>query len=415
LKRGDTTLARAEFESLPVEVPIDPDPDDRASRPFTLFLGSCFHVDGANNQNVGVAYDKIFQKVSHRPHMKLLCGDQVYLDAPPESFLLNPSKGYLRHRFVETYRKTWLHREQTGKPGFQELLGRVGTLFLSDDHEFWNNYPNRPSNMRVAWSSEVRRDIEEIALDLFRGVQTERTHYQFRVSPLSFFVADTRIARSEAPAPNPASLLNNNFKGGAQFMRNTDMEALKDWASDLNGPGVLVLGQPILAQRDPFRGLRGRYFDFNLPDFEQYATLVTTLHECEHDILLLTGDVHFGSVASCNLNQVRGTKLIQITSSPMALVHPIAGNGASLPSEFPDSDISGVSPEPIEIHETVQERPSPGSRDAVKTAEHFMTVAFSRTASDPSSVKMRVRAWLVDAPSGPDLPVQDFEVELTLR
>ena len=159
----------------------------------------------------------------------------------------------------------------------------------------------------------------------------------------------------------------------------------------------------------------GELFDFNLPDYEQYATLVTALHDCEHDILLLTGDVHFGSVASCHLNRARGTKLIQITSSPMALVDPKAGSVADLPSEFPHPVISGVDPEAIEEHETVQERPSPGTMGLVKTAEHFMTVAFSRTASDPSTVHMSVRAWLVDAPTSSDLPVLDFEVEMTLR
>src|SRR5262245_7658326 len=106
-----------------------------AERPFTVLLGSCFArgADGAGN--AGRAYSLL--PAGARPDVKILCGDQVYLDQPTLEFILHThDEEGLRERHLGNYAKAWL---QTG--GFRELLRDAGTFFTSDDHDFWNNAP----------------------------------------------------------------------------------------------------------------------------------------------------------------------------------------------------------------------------------------------------------------------------------
>ena len=76
-----------------------------------------------------------------RPHIKFLCGDQVYLDDPWHDFL-NPfrSRNWLEHRSFKIYLDNW--SQQTAEGGFGQLLKNGANFFSSDDHEFWNNAPD---------------------------------------------------------------------------------------------------------------------------------------------------------------------------------------------------------------------------------------------------------------------------------
>ncbi len=53
----------------------------------------------------------------------------------------------------------------------------------------------------------------------------------FEVGNLSVKIADTRIDRDA---------------NGGSFMRYEDLEEVTEWLAYLDGPGVLVLGQPLL-------------------------------------------------------------------------------------------------------------------------------------------------------------------------
>src|SRR6266404_7725994 len=107
----------------------------------------------------------------------------------------------------------------------------------------------------------------------------------FTVDPVSFFIADTRSNRSA---------------NTDQFMNEPDLAAIENWIANLSGPGVLCVGQPVFARPG---GFLSKWTDFGLPDFRnQYARLVRAIAATQHNIVIITGDVHYGRIATCTLS-----------------------------------------------------------------------------------------------------------------
>ena len=134
-------------------------------RPFTIMLGSCFAraADGAGN--AGRAYAQLPADV--QPDIKILCGDQVYLDQPTPEFLVHThTLDGLRERHLANYASAW---DQTG--GFRELLRAGGTYFSSDDHDFWNNAPNATVIARDTWSQDGRANWWNAARTMYDAFQ----------------------------------------------------------------------------------------------------------------------------------------------------------------------------------------------------------------------------------------------------
>jgi len=152
------------------------------------------------------------------------------------------------------------------------------------------------------------------------------------------------------------------------------MHVLEDWVSGLQGPGVLVCGQPIFAERV---GFKGRFTDWNLPNYAQYPRLVELLSSAQHSIVILTGDVHFGRVATCRLPS--GQELIEVISSPLSLVDKaVGGSWKRAPDFFPAINVPGIVSAPVR------------TETYAVTSNHFVTVEFSAIGS---AVSMAARAW----------------------
>jgi hypothetical protein len=94
-------------------------------------------------------------------------------------------------------------------------------------------------------------------------------------------------------------------RGTERFMLDADLDRLVEWLAGLRCPGVLVLGQPLHAI--PVSRWKGLFetidiiTDINLPAFTQFARLAQALQRAPHDVCVLSGDVHFGRVASVEL------------------------------------------------------------------------------------------------------------------
>ena len=100
---------------------------------------------------------------------------------------------------------------------------------------------------------------------------------------------------------------------------------------------MLVTGQPIFAAE---RGFVGRFTDYGLPDYRQFGDLARILLSTGHDIVVLTGDVHYGRVAISDLPA--GSRLIEVIASPFALVSPLAaGKWGAAPMMFPAGPLPG--------------------------------------------------------------------------
>lgn len=344
--------------TLPTELP------PIGAKPFICLVGSCFAHFGDAAGAAGAAYRNL--PTGARPDVKFLTGDQVYLDAPFPRYLYNVfAEPNLQAELLATYLATWT---QSGDgSGFTQLLRDGATYFTSDDHEVWNNAPLPTPVVRATWWPFGDRGAawSRIARRLYGDFQAPDRTASFEVGTLSFFVLDTRLERT---------MDRSRFTGAER------MTALVRWVDGLAGPGVLVVGQPIFVKPS---GLKGFLADFGLADFAQYGDLVRALFRSRHDILVLTGDVHFGRVAGCRLPS--GAALVEVIASPFALVDPLVGGKWSEPPQvFPAVPIPGTTYAPTWFE-----------RAHAVAKNNFATLEFS---ADGSRVLASVRSWPIPAP-----------------
>jgi hypothetical protein len=340
-------------KTLPEELPIV------GEKPFTVLLASCFSASRPGSGAIGAYYLKLLEKENIA--LKILCGDQVYLDSPALYFLFNKhSFDDLEEILLDRYVQTWSQGEREASrmsgevaatAGFRQFLQNGANFFTSDDHEFWNNAPDAATLIRDSWSPAGRYNWMKIARALLEIFQSNRSHTIFSVGRLSFFIADTRV---------------NRDANRMSFMSAGDLAALAGWVRNLKGAGVLVVGQPIFSQKAGY--LKGTFGDWNLPDYAQYTDFARILNDTEHSIAVLTGDVHYGRIARCQLKP--GIEIYEIISSPTSLVDArVGGKWQKAPDKFPSFGIPGIAQKTVV-----------NNFDYQFTANHFLLLNFYRDA-----------------------------------
>ena len=352
LRIGGQTKADGSFTTIPWRLP------NQGERPFIVLLGSCFYRRSDPNGAVGQTY--LGLPHAAKPDVKFLSGDQVYLDNPPQDFI-NPLKGkkWLESRSFKSYEETW--SQSSHNAGFGQMLKHNANFFTSDDHEYWNNAPDRGLNVPVfTFTQQGRDDWWNIARTLYKIFQTSPgLPVRFKVDPLSFCVAETRFFRGRGGSDN------------GEFMPQAHLDEIRDWSANLEGPGVMVLGQPFFATA-------GDAKDYTLPNFrKQFEQLTSHLRRSRHSIVILSGDVHFGRVAVANLRPELGTKLYEVISSPMQLVPLAGGSYTAAPNVF-----GSITSE----------------ADFSQKRNHFLTLEFTAPSSRRAS--MLVRFWPIVQPGG---------------
>ena len=364
-------LREGRVTTLPAALPT------KVEKPFTLLVGSCFYGPEDSEGLVGGTYH--YMQEDQRPEVKVLCGDQVYLDNPWRETTLkwyraNQRPGLFRAMLFEKYVANWA---QVGgeDAGFRQLLKDGANYFCSDDHEYWNNAPNFGGvGLLNSLTSGQRRWWFEEAGRLVRAFQSPSPLLRFDVPPLSVCVADTRINRDTK---------------GVRFMKDEDLESVGRWIEGLQGPGVLVVGQPVLAEGGSLirsvlkKGLKNTvmsYIDRDLPHYAQYETLVGYIKSSEHSVVVLTGDVHFGRVACGELKPGSGNTFVEVISSPM---HAVLGDK--------DEPLFGAYKKAPGDHFRINE-----DQEIMHRRNHFVTVQFS--SEEDGRVFMEVRAWPIPRP-----------------
>lgn len=377
-------LRAGAFVTLPLRVP------GPGAAPFTVALGSCFY-DHRDGGNAAEAYKLLFERGGDgaRPQIKFLTGDQVYLDIGFDS--LSPVPRELRQRIADDYARHW--------QGLGSLLARGGTWMLPDDHEYWNDYPYYDSLIPTLAALKlpgVRKAWKQAAADGVRNVQRSRAVEVVELGgDLSFCIADLRSYRG--------------VHRGQKVMLHPDaFPELTGWARSLKCPGVLVVSQPLIVKASGER---------NLLSFRgQYRELLEALGHTGHDIVLLSGDVHYGRIATCSLGP-NGGRLIEIVSSPLSnltLMNSVStGSAEFAPKTWPDASlkIPGWAPETVRYDAAYAVPSASGSVLSpyvkTRTKEHFMTVSFVRRADD--RIALAAQSWLVrERQAGGNLPAKGF-------
>jgi hypothetical protein len=367
------------------DIPYHPAfPAAEQTRPFKLFAGSCY-ARQQDSGRVAQHYLRLYGSITSRPDLKLLLGNQVYLDAPYYRGLLREmSGGYSRDRladaFLRRYGSTWME--------LGSLLSLGANCFITGEHEYWAGYPEDTLSLPQLFEPQRWSDWEIFSTALRDAFQSVRATYTMDLgNDLSIFVLDTRRNRTRRDAAEP------------RFADAADLLALRNWVLRLKGPGVIAGGQLL------FDGAPGA--ESNLRSFPgQWSELCQLLAATPHDLVYLAGDSHFGRISQVQLPA--GHRLIEIVTSPMSLVEDdgnyiwtATGTGSQYakdvwllgqdlePREWPPGPVAGIAPAPITYLEAV-----PASRDdSERTEENFMILSFAKNART-SAVRMKVNCYL---------------------
>ena len=382
-------LRSASISTLPKQLPLH----KPGIKPFTIALGSCYWPD-QDGGRVGTAYRGLYEHPRNphdSPDLTFLTGDQVYLDVGFD--LRSGVSREVRRRIAQDYARHW--------QGLSDVLTRGATYMLPDDHEWYNGYPDPDPKNPYLWGLrdvKVREAWEETARQGIKNVQ------QCPVVEVMEFPGDLSICFADLRSFRKPNL------GG--LMKAKDLKRVLAWAKGLTTPGVLVSPQPLIVTKNPHEA--------NLLDYtEDYCRLLAALGHTGYDIVVMSGDVHYGRVVSVKLG-TEGATLYEVVSSPLSnLTYLNAWFATSrnrlTPMQFPDQrafdhpegkqSLSGWKPQAVNHY---PDKTKDGSRydiepktswrqwvyPGTRTREHFMTIAFSRH-NNSSGIHMTVKGWLI--------------------
>jgi hypothetical protein len=375
-------LRSGQFDTLPLRIPT------KGNKPFTVGLGSCYYHHRDSGQ-AAASYRALYERGGdqNKPDVTFLTGDQVYLDIGFDSLSLIPDE--IRQRIANDYAKHW--------QALGSILSRGATWMLPDDHEFWNDFPFYDSliptllALKLPW---VRRAWQKAANNGVQNIQRSRKlEFLNFDKDLSVCLADLRSYRKKST-----------------FLPKAIFEELTDWAKNLEAPAVLVVPQPLIVNENES--------ERNLLSFKkQYTALLEALAHSGHDIVLLTGDVHFGRISTVDLGN-NGARLIEIIASPLSNLSGLNGLATAKPNsdpeKFPDPkavQIDAWDPAIVNHSKSFQVSTKKGRLGSVypkdRTTEHFMTVGFTRLTS--GGIELCAKAWRVrERSGGKHLPAKDF-------
>lgn len=376
-KLGDAAwqdVCSGEFATLPATLPMD------GSGQFTVAFCSCFYSQNDGGQ-AAAAYKRLFKQgpAQVRPDITFMTGDQVYLDIGLDSISFDGEE--IWQRIAGDYERNWRL--------LGEFMRHGGTWMLPDDHEFWNDYPFYESPLPTLWPlhvDHVRKAWSNAARDAVANIQRSPSVESFSIGPsLSFCLADFRSHRNDDG-----------------FIDEAGMQAIENWARSLKTPGVFVTSQVLM---DEPTGL-----EKNLTHFRaQYTRLIAALAASGHDIVLLTGDVHFGRIGIAPLGH-SGARLIEVVSSPLSNLTGLNGlavaKAKAEPARFPPYGDSQPIQYDTDHFVSWEKGDKLGPYPKTRTREHFMTASFSQATT--GGVTLSVEAWQVRHHDSEGLPVRDF-------
>lgn len=283
----------ADVQPLRAAMPVAGDPT------FRVLVGSCFSREGAT-ANPTALDDAMTAVAAHglTPDVTILCGDQVYVDDESGKPIEFTPDDYWPH-LSGPYLDAWGFN---GNPSLEPILRRGATWFTPDDHEWWNNFPEWALFVPATLDNCSAQPWAYVARQLVAAFQPTNQR-QFDAGGLSFFVADTRSARTTV------------LTSQRQLFDPGELSEIQDWVANLTTPGVLVLAQPFFQKAAGT--LLAATVDAKLADFgSDFSQLLGSLDVRPEPVVIVAGDVHYSRVASTTAVPV----LAEVVSSPLALL-----------------------------------------------------------------------------------------------
>lgn len=380
------------IRTLPREIPTDLDSW------FNVLLVSCHHSAEDRRGLSGTIVSQI--RALTRPQLSILAGDQVYLDLPT---LMNfeDDEVWLADKFERDYIENW-----RGPDGYARVLDAAPSVSIPDDHEYWNNFPHPSPFIQNAWSQDGRDRWSRAAQAMFRGFQLPYPNslgeaFILDVPPLSFFIADTRSGKDP---------------GRGFTMPDSEHQRLNDWVDRVIAGkrlGVFVSGQSVF--EDPISSAKGAIADYELPNYEDFGRIMTTLQRLAdggRPLICLTGDVHWGRIAAAQDITTGRTAITEIISSPSSLVTTVGADTINKIGGF----VQGIfgSSDPWPRHSAPSEPPAflasgalsgrfPCSTIHGQKGNHVALLSFRQAGG---GIKCRVTYWPIHSDSSAAGPVE---------
>jgi len=273
---------------------------------FNVLLVSCYHSHEDAAGLAGIIVSRL--PASAKPHLSLLMGDQVYLDLPTlQNF--SGEEDWLAMKFERDYVTNW-----RGDRGYAKILAAAPSVCVSDDHEYWNNFPHPSPMIGNSLTASGRTRWRRAATALQEGFQrpypaSPEQPFMLEVQPLSFFIPDQRSERAE---------------DRSRAMTTQAIEMMKSWVERsirLRHYPVFVTGQSLYATA--VGSLKGAVADYELPNYADYPFVMRELAKFADaglPLLCLTGDVHWGRVTRTRDVRTQHPAMYEIISSPSSLV-----------------------------------------------------------------------------------------------
>lgn len=233
---------------------------------------------------------------------KLLVGDNVYVDVGRAPTADRSGAEETVGRYLQYY---W-------RGGYADVLSYLPTFCLWDDHELWNNYPERQIFLARSLGDAVRANYETSGLAALRLFQASLNpppiargglSYQFEIPPISCFALDLRAGRTLFKTASP------------RMTSEGELAAFERWAAGLRAPGIAIFGQPLWIEK-------GSWMDYHPPDFAaQYARIWRALATAPFDVLVMSGDVHHSRLLEFDVGG--GRRVFELVSSPACMIPTI--------------------------------------------------------------------------------------------
>lgn len=294
--------------SLPSDIP------DYMAGSFNILLCSCYYRP---NEEKRAQLNNIVSRIQLQPHLVLMSGDQVYCDLPTFENLPNSEPDFSQ-ALANKYFQNWVPVNGMDSVGLQRVLDRAPSIFVPDDHEYWNNYPFAQGQIPTTITPSGRNMWTKAARDLYHDYQVGGDPNQANgwsrvdIGPLKILAVDMRSDRDD------------NFQN---LMSPIGMQAITQWAADLKAAqsnkemvvGVLTSGQALFVDKEPWIS---RYMqDAEMPNYQQFSSVASLLCNLVDEgipLVYLTGDVHWSRVSQA-YDGLNAADFYEVIASPSRL------------------------------------------------------------------------------------------------